>query len=175
MTRTTPLIAGLLMFLGGCGETAIEAYEGRAPLMNVRQYFDGDVEARGVFLGRSGMVEEQFHVVMKGDFSEQGGVLDETFTYMDGTTQDRRWTIRFSDAHHFTGQAHDVIGEARGAQYGNAMNMRYTLRVPYKGRTVDVSMDDWIYLLDEKTAVNRIEMRKFGIRVGEMVITFKKK
>jgi hypothetical protein len=174
MKCKTPLIAGLMVFLSGCSGTKVDEYLGREPFIDVREYFEGEVKASGVFIGRSGMVEEQFNVVMNGDFNEQGGTLNEVFTYTDGKEQKRTWTIAFTDENHFTGKAFDVIGEAQGGQFGNAINMQYVLRVPYKDSTVDVSMDDWIYRLDEKTAINRVEMRKFGIRVGELVITFRK-
>lgn len=170
----TSLLAGLMVMLSGCSGSAIEDYAGREPAMDVRSYFNGHVEAHGVFINRSGMVEEQFVVEMTGKFKGNEGTLDETFRYMDGKTSERHWKITFTDDHHFTGTAHDVVGEAKGAQFGNAVNMRYVLRVPVKDSTYDINMDDWLYRLDEKTLVNRITMRKFGLHVGELLITFRK-
>lgn len=175
MKTGSKLWAGLLALLTGCGGPGIESYQGREPAMDIRQYFNGDVEAWGVYLNRSGMAEEQFHVVMKGDFKGSDGTLQEKFTYSDGKTSERTWKVSFSDDHHFTGTAHDVVGVAQGSQFGNAVNMRYVLRVPVKNTTYDISMDDWMYRMDEKTLINRIEMRKFGLKVGELLITFRKK
>jgi hypothetical protein len=53
--------------------------------------------------------------------------------------------------------------------------MRYVLRVPYSGRTIDVDMDDWMWRIDEKTVLNRTEMTKFGFRVGEVTLSFRKR
>ena len=36
-------------------------------------------------------------------------------------------------------------------------------------------MDDWLYRMDDKTVLNRGELSKFGLKVGELVITFRKK
>ncbi len=173
LTKTT-MVAGLMVMLSGCSGSKIEEYAGREPHMDVREYFNGHVEAQGVFLNRSGVVEEQFKVDMHGEFSDKGGTLTEKFKYNDGKESGRVWTITFTDDKHFTGTAHDVVGEAMGAQEGNATNMKYVLTVPYKSSTIDLSMDDWIYRLDDKTAINRVQMKKFGIKVGELLITFHK-
>lgn len=169
------IMAGVMVLLSGCSGAKIEEYQGREPRMDVREYFNGAVEAQGVFINRSGVVEEQFIVQMKGKFDAKGGTMKEEFTYSDGKTSERVWTIVMKDEQHFTGTAHDVVGTAEGAQMGNATNMKYVLRVPYKDSTIDLSMDDWIYRLDAKTAINRVDMRKFGFKAGELLITFHKK
>jgi hypothetical protein len=35
-------------------------------------------------------------------------------------------------------------------------------------------MEDWFYLQDDGTLINRTKMRKFGLTVGELVIAFRK-
>jgi len=49
------------------------------------------------------------------------------------------------------------------------------LRVPWSGRTIDVDMDDWMWRIDESTVLNRTEMRKFGFRVGEVTLSFRRR
>lgn len=34
--------------------------------------------------------------------------------------------------------------------------------------------DDWMFLVDDKVLLNRVTMRKFGIRVGEVTLSFRK-
>jgi len=69
-----------------------------------------------------------------------------------------------------------VIGEAKGAQYGNAVNMRYVLAVTTReGKTYNLSMDDWLFRVGEHTIINHGTMTKFGFKVGELVITFRQK
>ncbi len=176
MRKKLSVLAGMVLALSGCsGGSKIEEYKGRTPEMDVRDYFNGDVEAQGVFLNREGVVEEQFSVKMHGDFDDKGGKMHEAFVYADGHTQERTWTIVMQDDNHFTGTAFDVVGAAQGQQVGNAANMKYVLRVPYKGSTIDLNMDDWLYRLDHKTAINRVKMTKYGFRAGELLITFRKK
>jgi hypothetical protein len=67
-----------------------------------------------------------------------------------------------------------VVGEALGMQTGNAAKMTYRLRIPREGDEIVVSMEDWFYLQDDGTLINRTKMRKFGVTVGELVIAFRK-
>jgi hypothetical protein len=103
------------------------------------------------------------------------GTLDEKFVFDDGRTDERIWTITVDeDGHHFTGTAADVIGEAKGKQYGNTLNMKYTLRIPRGDSTIDLAMDDWMYLIEGDKLLNLTTMKKFGLTVGKLTIMFEK-
>ena len=67
------------------------------------------------------------------------------------------------------------MGEATGVSQGNAFQWKYVLKVPYKGSTLDLTIDDWLYLNNDNVLINRSIMYKFGIKVGEIVISFNKK
>ena len=86
-------------------------------------------------------------------------------------------TIKFSDDHNFTATAADVIGMAKGSQYGNAMQMEYILDLEIdreKKTRYNVKLDDWMYLLDEKILVNKSDIKKFGITWARLTIFFQK-
>jgi hypothetical protein len=42
------------------------------------------------------------------------------------------------------------------------------------GRTWDIDFDDWMFRIDERTVLNKAVMSKFGVRVGEIVLSFHK-
>jgi hypothetical protein len=63
-----------------------------------------------------------------------------------------------------------AIGEAAG----NALNWRYTLRLPVDGKVHDVEFDDWMFQVDERVVLNKAMMSKFGIRLGEVTLAFRK-
>jgi hypothetical protein len=54
------------------------------------------------------------------------------------------------------------------------MKMDYVLKVPVDDTTYDIRIVDWIYLVDETTAINVSKMTKFGFQVGALTISFKK-
>lgn len=175
MKRFYASLLGIAACLTGCSSANVEDYASNTPKLDIREYFNGPVEASGVFLNWYGAAETYFHVTMNGEWKGNDGTLTEDFIYSNGKKDHRVWTLKVLDDNNFTGAAHDVIGIAQGKQYGNAVNMRYVLRVPTDGTTYDLSMNDWLYRVDEKTLINKIVMRKFGIKVGELVISFKKK
>lgn len=58
--------------------------------------------------------------------------------------------------------------------HGNALQWKYTLRLPVDGKTYEVHFDDWMYLMNDDVMLNKSEMRKFGFKLGEVVIAFRK-
>lgn len=165
------LSAGLLV---GCAAPQPADYAAERPVLSLRDYFDGRVEAHGMFQDRSGRVVKRFTVVLDGRWRGDEGVLDEAFTYSDGSTQRRVWTLKALPDGRFTGTADDVVGTARGEQSGNAFHWTYTLKQPVGDSVYEVQMDDWMYLVDDKVMLNRAVMRKFGIRVGDVTLSFQR-
>ena len=101
--------------------------------------------------------------------------MKERFEFDDGEKTDRTWEIVFQDNQMFKAKAHDIAGEAKGRQNGSAVNINYTLQVPYKNSTINLRMDDWMYLIENDLILNRTTMKKFGFKVGEIVLFMKKK
>ena len=92
--------------------------------------------------------------------------------WSDGEVQTRQWKIKKIDNHNYEGTAGDVVGTAKGYSYGPAFKFEYVLLVPVKGRDIKISFDDWIFMQDEKVAINRAKMTKFGIKVAELTVMF---
>jgi len=158
-----------------CSEATVEDYANKpGPKFDIREYLNGNLDAWGTLIRRDGTADPQFFVKMKAEWRGDKGTLAEEFTYTDGTKKSRLWHFTMTDDHHFTGTAADVVGVGKGEQFGNAVNMKYVLQVPYKGKTVNVKMDDWLYRIDETHVINRTQMTKFGFNVGELVIGFRK-
>jgi len=43
------------------------------------------------------------------------------------------------------------------------------------GRTFEVQFDDWMYLMDQRVMLNKAVMSKFGVRLGEVTLSFVKR
>jgi hypothetical protein len=150
-------------------------YAREKPLLDLRTYFNGPVDAWGVFQDRSGKVVRRFTVAMQCRWDGDVGTLDEAFSWSDGSRSRRIWTLRALPGNRYSGTASDVIGEAQGQVAGNAFNWRYTLALEVDGRTWQVDFDDWMYLIDERVMLNRATMSKFGVRLGEVLLSFQKR
>ena len=174
MKRRIVLAAALALTLAGCAGPRIDDYAAEKPVLDLKQYFNGTLDAYGIFTDRSGKVVKRFTVVMKGSWNGDEGVLDEDFVYSDGSLQKRIWRLKRLPDGRYTGTADDVVGEARGQARGNAFNWTYTLALPVDGRVWHVDFDDWMYLMDDRVMLNTAVMSKWGIRLGEVTLAFHK-
>ncbi len=164
-----------LAALAGCASPTVADYAAEKPTLDLARYFNGTLDAHGVFTDRSGKVVKRFTVVMKCSWKGDEGVLDEDFTYSDGSKQKRVWRLKKLGSGRYSGTADDVAGLAEGQEAGNAFNWRYTLKLPVDGKVYDVQFDDWMYLMDERVMLNKASMSKFGVRLGEVTLSFYKR
>lgn len=167
-------LAIFMTLMSGCASQDIERYAAEQPKLDLARFFNGKVQAHGIFQNRSGQVVRRFTVDMEGRWEGNQGVLDERFTYSDGKTERRVWHLTKTAEGHYTGVADDVVGVASGRTVGNAFQWAYTLKLPVDDDIYEVQFDDWMYLVDERVMLNRATMRKFGIRLGEVTLSFHK-
>ncbi len=179
MNRRRILSAATLaaaVLLAGCAAAPTPAdYAAEKPVLDLKQYFNGELVAHGIFTDRSGKVARRFVVQMTGTWQGAQGTLDERFTYSDGKTERRVWRLTDLGGGRWSGRADDVVGEAVGVASGNALNWQYTLRLPVDDKVYEVQFDDWMYLMDDKVMLNKAVMSKFGIRLGEVTLSFTKR
>ena len=173
---TLALAAAALLpaLLGGCASPAPADYAAETPVLDLKTYFDGELVAHGLFTDRSGKVVRRFVVQLSGRWNGAQGTLDERFTYSDGQTERRVWRLTDEGGGRWSGRADDVVGTAVGVAAGNALNWRYTLALPVDGKVYEVQFDDWMFLMDERVMLNKAVMSKFGIRLGEVTLSFYK-
>ena len=165
------LLAGSAV-LAGCASPQVSDYAQQRPKLELDRYFNGRIRAHGIFQKRGGEVVRRFTVVMDCHWEGNQGVLDEAFSYSDGSTQRRVWRLTKHADGRYTGRADDVVGEAEGQESGNAFRWNYTLRLPVDGKDYDVQFDDWMFLMDERVMLNKAVMTKWGIRLGEVTLSF---
>ena len=164
----------LFLLLNSCSEMKPEDYKNTKPVIKIEEYFQGKVKAWGMLLSRSGQVKRQFTANMEGDFDGQNLILDETFIWNDGEKQERKWNIRKIGDNTYEGTASDVVGIAKGVSFGSTFKFEYQLLIPYKNKKIKVRFDDWIFKQDDKTAINKATLTKFGFKVGELIVFFVK-
>lgn len=161
--------------LVSCASVSVQDYSAEKPALDLREYFNGKVDAWGIIQDRSGKVLKRMTVEMTCTWNGDVGTLDERFTYADGTKETRVWTIR-KQGNRYVGTAADVVGEASGEASGNTLRWRYVLDAKREGGgTIHLDMDDWMWLIDDKTMVNKTSFSKFGIHFGEVTIFFRKR
>ena len=167
--------AAFALGLTACASTGVEQYRAETPVLDLKTYLNGTLDAWGMFQGRSGEVKRRFHVVINARWEGDTGVLDERFTWSDGTDSRRVWTLKRQADGTYRGTADDVVGEAIGELAGNTLRWRYVLALPVDGNIYHVNFDDWMFLMDDKVMLNRSYMSKWGFALGEVTLTFVKR
>lgn len=150
-----------------------EHYADTQPSFSIRDHLSGPMISEGVVYGPTGRMTNSFVAKMQGSYTAEGGTLSEDFTYSNGKTQHREWTLRFGNDNRFTATAPDLVGEARGVISGATAMLRYRIILPEEsgGHTLDAV--DWMYLMADGTIMNKSELRKYGIKVAELVATMR--
>jgi len=172
--RTT--LAALIGFalLTGCSTISVSEYADRKPLMIPEDFFSGQLSAHGVIKNRAGKVVRYFNADIKAYWEGARGTLEEDFIYDNGEKQRRVWILTRQADGSYIGTAGDVVGEATGRIAGNSMFLEYVLEVPYGEGTINLTMDDRMYLVEPHILVNESVMYKFGFQVGEVILVIQK-
>lgn len=161
-----------LMGLAGCS-TSVKEYRNNMPPLVLEDFFSGHLVAHGLVKGRSGIVKRRFSATIDARWNGQTGWLDEQFLFDDGEEQKRCWTLVKTDQG-YNGTAGDVVGIANGIVAGNTLHWVYQLKVPVNGKEWTLTLDDWLVLIDQDTMINTTEMRKWGFKVGELVLSIRR-
>lgn len=180
--RVVKIVAAfaLLPLLAACtGKPALTDASLSTRELELEEFFDGRLVAYGQFQDVFGTVRRQFVADIRGDWDGQRLRLVEDFTYEDGSTEQRVWTLVKTGEETWEGTAPGVIGVATGVEKGDRFNWRYTIDLPVPAAdgtadTVRVTFDDWMWLLSEDRLFNRAYMKRFGVDVGDVSISFEK-
>jgi hypothetical protein len=49
------------------------------------------------------------------------------------------------------------------------------LALPVDGRVWEVQFEDWMYLMNDRVMLNKAVMSKWGVRLGEVTLSFNKR
>lgn len=150
-----------------------QAYAGSEPTIDIRKVLVGPILSEGVIFGPTGQMTSRFVAQMEGTWSGNHGTLAEDFHYANGSTQQRIWTLSIAEDGAISGTAPDIIGTAKGWQSGATVRMAYRIRLPEDAGSHVLDVIDWMYLMPNGTIINKSEMRKFGIKVAELVASIR--
>lgn len=163
-----------LLFLIACGSVSVNEYADNSPRLVAEEFFDGHLTAHGIVKDRSGKVIRYFNADIKAYWNDGIGTLEEDFIFDDGEAQRRVWTLTPDGDDKYIGTAGDVVGSSEVSVAGNSMFLNYILRVPYGDGSIDIKIDDRMYLVSPTTLMNESVMSKFGFNVGAIQLVILK-
>lgn len=146
--------------------------QGKESIFKLTSFLEGSSRAWGVFEDRFGRVRRRFDVQIVGKWQSEKFTLNEHFSYDDGTKETRVWTIVANGPSTFTATCADCVGIAQGECESDSIKMTYKFRLQMESRSIVVDMEDRIYRVGDRLAVNRATMRKWGVKLGEVSLFF---
>ena len=164
----------VLLFSAGCSTVRVDDYADNTPVFDPVTFFDGKLTAHGVVKDRGGRVIRYFNADIKAYWQDGIGTLEEDFVFDDGEPDRRVWTLTPAGENRYVGTAGDVVGEGQITVAGNSMFLDYVLRIPYGDGTLDLRIDDRMYLVHPDILINESSMEKFGFGVGEILLVIRK-
>lgn len=166
------VILSSLFFIVSCSQS-LDDYKTMHPKLDLKTFFDGQLVAHGMLQDYSDTVTRTFTVDLLAKWQGNNGVLDEIFYFDDGEVDYRCWRLT-KTIDGYIGTADDVSGSAQGKIVGNTLNWQYELNVETDNGSLALWLDDWLYLIDDTTLLNKTEMSKFGINVANITLSISK-
>jgi len=162
-----------LLILASCSVDLADYQKEKKPF-DIKSYFSGDIVAWGMIQDYSNKVNRRFCVEIKGTWEANEGTLAEKFYFNDGEISYRNWQLTKKANGTYLGTAEDVLGTAIGKHQGFAFQFTYDLLLKIDDETYQVSMDDWMYQIDDYRVMNKTTISKLGIDVAEVTLFFDK-
>ena len=155
--------------VAACSEpVAVAPFGATAPAIDPIRFFTGHNRSWGVLEDRSGsptsIVETDCVGIADGDTLK----MDQVLKVGTEPPVTRHWTMRRAGAGRYEATANDIVGTAVGDASGRAFHWSWTLALSPGNDLKDVAMDQWWYLMDDGTVLNRTTIRKFGIILAEV-------
>ena len=160
--------------LTSCSSVTVQHYAGNEPQFVAEEFFNGKLSAHGIVKDRSGQVIRYFSATIDAWWTDGVGTLDEEFVFDDGERQTRVWKLQPNGDGSYIATAGDVVGEGTMQVAGNSLFLDYVLRIPYGGDTIDLRIDDRMYLVSERVLLNESIMTKWGFEVGQIMLVIEK-
>ncbi len=163
-----------MVLLGGCGRPMpVGQFAGTGPEFDPVRFFAGHTVSWGVEENRSGAPVAR--VVTEGWGEPEGpdGLhMVQRLTIGDGTVQTRDWHLRRTGPDRYEATANDMVGTAVGTAAGPVFHWRWVLATRPGNPLLDVSMEQWMYLMADGAMVNRTIISKLGFILAEVTEQF---
>ena len=171
--KTVLVVVGMIL-ISACSSVTIDRYADNQPQLVAEEFFNGQLRAHGIVKDRSGEVIRYFNASINAYWVDGIGTLDERFVFDDGEQQTRVWKLQPNADGSYVATAGDVIGDGKLKMAGNSLFLDYVLRIPYGDDTIDLRIDDRMYLVSEKVLLNESVMTKWGFKVGQITLVIEK-
>jgi len=158
-----------VLFVGGCASPlASKAFAAIKPAFDPVTFWSGHTTSWGVIENLDGAPTSIIATTTESSAEGENGLHMIQHVYHDGEDSVRDWHIRRLGHGQFEATANDVIGTARGTTSGRTLHWSWTLATKPGNPLFNVTMNQWMYLADNGTLLNRTIITKLGLRLAEI-------
>lgn len=171
---TTIIAAGAALLLASCSDPMpVRAFQATAPGLDPVKFFTGRVQSWGVMEDRSGEPTAIVRTDCQGEADGPDGVrMTQRLTIGDAAPTTRTWHMRRVAPGRFEATANDMVGTATGEAAGRAFHWTWTLALSPGNPFKNVTMEQWWYLQDDGSLLNRTVVSKLGYIAAEVTEHF---
>lgn len=138
-------------------------------------FFTGHVASWGVEEGRGGAPIGIVTTDCTGILAPNGDLtLVQTLHVGADAPQKRIWQMHRIDPSHYTATANDMAGTADGTVSGRMLHWRWVLETKPGQALKNVTMEQWMYHMDDGSVMIRTIVTKLGVRLIEVSEVFQK-
>ena len=164
-----------VLLLVSCNDLSIDHHKNQTPELNFKDAFTGERVGYGFIENWRGEIVTTFTAKFVGVIEDSKLIISEKFLYSSGEEDERVVELDFADEHQYVATCEDFDGPAQGFEIGNAALFNYNLKLK-EGKVIsNVKANEQFVLLEDGTIFADSKLKKFGIKVGKVVMYIKKK
>ena len=164
----------LLLPLAGCSAPLPVSTAGAGgPAFDPVRFFTGHVQSWGVMEDRSGQPTSIVTTDCSGQADGPDGLrMTQRLVIGSDAPVTREWRMRRTGPGTYEATANDMVGTATGTASGRAFHWTWTLALSPGNALKNVTMDQWWYLQDDGSMLNRTMVSKLGYIAAEVTEHF---
>jgi hypothetical protein len=166
-------IAIAAVFVSACGSMKPSDFAQTRPVFRLEKFYAGHTRSQGFIENRAGTPMKRVATETWGRMVKGALQMTQDVTINDGKPVRRTWRMRRLDAHHYEAHSENVVGTARGEDWGNTSRLSYILALEPGNPLSHVRMTHWMMLQpDQRTMLNRVVVSKAGVVVAQITEIF---
>jgi Protein of unknown function (DUF3833) len=158
----------LFLFLGCASPLRPQAFANTSPAFDPVTFWTPPTSSWGVIENRDGAPTAIVTTSTTSTPEGPDGLHMIQHVMSDGKDSVRDWHMRRLGNGKFEATANDVVGIAKGTTSGRTLHWTWVLATKPGNSFFNVTMEQWMYLADNGTLMNRTIITKLGLRLAEI-------
>ena len=175
MRRLILMLLSVAGLLTGCDRGSARPDLGGGPALDPLTFFTGHLRSWGIMEDRSGAPTGWIVTDCQGQADGADRLrMIQHLTFQNAPPEERTWTMSRIDARRFEATANDMVGLAKGDANGRMFHWKWILAAAPGERPMAVTMEQWMYRLDDGSVMIRSTVSKLGVTLSEVSEVFRK-